>query len=151
MGQSFPCWNPSLAVEQFDCCFLRCDPDYLEDAENGYREHRKYGRMWLEFYNAGYGQSFLGMTYHNSSRDLTNTKVVLGMDQPRMYRGIAGGNLWNAKNPNSQDRSLNMPISTHSSAFNLLNLFRIPLGAQANSNRTMCLNVRRCSMNRSFK
>jgi len=45
---------------------------------------------------------------------------VLGMYHPRWCRGEAGGNPGNAENPESQDTCINMPISTHSSAPNLL-------------------------------
>ena len=51
----------------------------------------------------------------------------LQMEQPWIYRG-ADSNLVNA---DSQDSSIYMPVSTHSSGFNLLNLF---LGTEQTSN-----------------
>jgi len=52
----------------------------------------------------------------------------LEMGQPWIYRGLASSNLGNA---DSQDSSIYMPVTTHSSGFNLLNLFQ---GAEQTSN-----------------
>jgi hypothetical protein len=40
------------------CRHLLCyDPDWLEDAQDGYRDPSRYGNLWLAYYNASYRQS----------------------------------------------------------------------------------------------
>ena len=63
---------------------------------------------------------------------------VLGMEHTQKHRranrGVNRGNLGNAESPDSQGTRINMPVSTHSSVLNLLNLFYTLLCAQPNSN-----------------
>ena len=47
-------------------------------------------------------------------------KAMLGMEHPRKYRGANRANL-GAENPDSQDTSTYMLVSSHSSVLNLLN------------------------------
>ena len=49
------------------------------------------------------------------------TVGVLGIEHPRKYRGANCGNPGNAENPNSQDTSIYMLVSSHSSVLNPLN------------------------------